>query len=264
MGNTKAEVSNFLKRCDQLRASKFIMATTRIRDILKGIAGSRALYELFSEITAGFDYVAAKRKYFVGRGDRFYGRSRLILPEDAAERLAFTFCLLVEFDHGDMNFNEFLQRYFPVDGSYFSSFHDFCDKVILSMEEIIREVFAAELAEEQPQAPAAAEAQVGTAQPAQPVQPEPAAQDSAAGTVSAEKISAVSILINGEKNYIASSDMGKAAKEDGFAMLNALLSAVRAGNAEAADAILRGYEYYSACHKNFSKLFERLSAAMGE
>ncbi len=247
MGDTKAEISDFLTKCDQLRASKFIMATTRIKDILKSIANSAALYRMFSEITAEFDYVAAKRKYFIGRGDRFYGRSRLILPEDAAERLAFTFCLLVEFDHGDMNFNEFLRRYFAVDGSYFSSFHDFCDKVILSMEDIIREVFAAELTQDDTASTIVEEA-----------------QSSATGTANAEKISVVSILINGEKNYIASSDMSKAEKEDGFAMLDALFSAVRVGNAEAADAILRGYEYYSACHKNFSKLFESLNAAMGE
>lgn len=262
MADTKAEVSEFLKRCDRLRASKFIMATTRIKDILKSIANSAALYELFSEITADFDYVAAKRKYLVGRGDRFYGRSRLVLPDDAAERLAFTFCLLVEFDHGDMNFNEFLQRYFAVDGSYFSSFHDFCDKVILGMEDIIREVFAAELAEESPAAAPEEQEPNEQDEPAPPVQP--AAQTASAGMVSAEKISAVSILINGEKSYISSSDMGKAEKEDGYAMLDALLAAVRSGNAQAADAILRGYEYYSKCHKNFSGLFEGLSAAMSK
>ena len=268
MGNTKAEVTDFLNKCDQLRASKFIMATTRIKDILKSIAGSEALYGMFSEITAGFDYVAAKRKYFIGGGERFYGRSRLILPENAAERLAFTFCLLVEFDHGDINFNEFLRRYFAVDGSYFSSFHDFCDKVILSMEEIIREVFAAELAQDDATASAAEAQRVEAAQLyAQRGAAGMAGINGMTGTVGAagtDKISAVGILINGEKNYIASLQMSKAEKEDGFAMLDALFSAVRGGNAEAADAILRGYEYYLACHKNFSKLFERLNAAMGD
>lgn len=256
MGNTKAEVTGFLKKCAQLRTSKFIMATTHIKAILKSIANSAALYGLFSEVTANFDYIAAKQKCFVGRADRFYGRSRLILPEDAAERLAFTFCLLVEFDRGDLNFNDFLQRYFAVDGSYFSSFHYFCDKVILGMETIIREVFAAELSEGEAVTSSEKEGN-GSEDAATRAQRDEKDMDNA------EKISAVSILISGEKNYIASLEMSKAEKDDGFVMLDALLNAVREGNAAAADAILRGYEYYSICHKNFSKLYNKLIATIG-
>ena len=237
MGNTKAEVTDFFKKCNQLRTSKFIMATTHIKAILKSIANSAALYGLFSEVTANFDYISAKHKCFVGNGDRIYGRNRLVLPEETAERLAFTFCLLVEFDRGDLNFNDFLQRYFAVDGSYFSSFHDFCDKVILGMEDIIREVFAAELSEGKAVTPSRKEENGGK--------------------------DVVSILISSEKNYIASLEMSKSEKDDGFVMLDALLNAVREGNADAVDAILRGYEYYSRCHRNFSKLYNKLIATIG-
>ena len=256
MGNTKAEVTDFLKKCAQLRTSKFIMATTHIKAILKSIANSAALYGLFSEVTANFDYISAKQKYFVGHGDRYYGRNRMVLPEDTAERLAFTFCLLVEFDRGDLNFNDFLQRYFAVDGSYFSSFQDFCDKVILGMEDIIRTVFASELSENDTAKPFGKE---GNGSEGTTV----TAQSNVKGFGNAEKFSAVSVLISSEKNYIASLEMSKAEKDDGFVMLDALLNAVREDNADAADAILRGYEYYSICHKNFSKLYNKLIATIG-
>ena len=43
MDNTKAEVLDFIEKCEQLRKNKFIMATTRIKDVLKSIVNSAAL-----------------------------------------------------------------------------------------------------------------------------------------------------------------------------------------------------------------------------
>ena len=141
MNDTKAEVKDFLEKCELLRKSKFIMATTRIKDILKSIVNSKTLYELFHAVTERFDYITAKRRYLQTYQDGFLTKSMLVLPENPAERLAFIFCLLVEFDHDSINFNNFLQRYFAEDGSYFSSFHSFCDTVIGSMEELISDLF---------------------------------------------------------------------------------------------------------------------------
>lgn len=125
------------------------MATTRIQDMLKSIVNSAALYELFQAATARFDYVSAKRRCMITSNNGFLSRSHLVLPENPGERLAFIFCLLVEFDHGSVNFNEFLQQFFPEDGSYYSSFQTFCAKVITPFEEIIRQLFSEELSEGQ-------------------------------------------------------------------------------------------------------------------
>ena len=46
MNDTKAEVEDFLEKCELLRKSKFIMATTRIKDILKSIVNSNAVWTL--------------------------------------------------------------------------------------------------------------------------------------------------------------------------------------------------------------------------
>ena len=149
MKGTKEEVKDFLFKCEQLKKSKFIMATTRIQDMLKSIVNSAALYELFQAATARFDYVSAKRRCMITSNNGFLSRSHLVLPENPGERLAFIFFLLVEFDHGSVNFNEFLQQFFPEDGSYYSSFQTFCAKVITPFEEIIKQLFSEELSEGQ-------------------------------------------------------------------------------------------------------------------
>ena len=41
MKGTKEEVKDFLFKCEQLKKSKFIMATTRIQDMLKSIVNER-------------------------------------------------------------------------------------------------------------------------------------------------------------------------------------------------------------------------------
>ena len=42
------------------------------------------------------------------------------------------------------------------------------------------------------------------------------------------------------------------------------IACAKAALAAGADAILRGYEYYSACHNNFSQLINLLTAVTGE
>jgi hypothetical protein len=252
MKDTKEEVLDFLDKCEQLRKSKFIMATTRIKDVLKSIVNSAALYELFHAVTADFDYVSAKRKYLITTHEGLLSRSRMVLPDSPADKLAFIFCLLVEFDHNSINFNEFLQQFFAEDGSYYSSFHSFCDKVIVSLESIVAELFTDEIEGTQ-SAQSAADTQNANIHRGGNEAPNPAV---------AEKLSAVSLLIAREKNIISCSGMPEADKQDGISMLCELESAVREGRAQSVDAILRGYEYYSACHNGFSQLINLLSAAM--
>ena len=77
--STGEQVAEFLKKCEQLKKSKFIMATTRIKDLLKSIVNSPALYAVFQAATSRFDYVSAKRRCFVASHEGFYGRGRLVL-----------------------------------------------------------------------------------------------------------------------------------------------------------------------------------------
>ncbi len=104
------------------------MATTKIKDLLKCIVNSPELYRLFDTVTKDYDYLSAKSKCLVRSGDGFSGKNYVVLPKTVGQRLAFIFCLLVEFDRDTLNFNDFLQIYFSEDGSYISSYRAFCNK----------------------------------------------------------------------------------------------------------------------------------------
>ncbi len=230
---TKTQLTDFLDKCEEAKNCKFIMATTKIKDILKAIVNSADLYELFNTVAANFDYIAAKQKCFV-EAEGMYGNCKLVLPDTIGDRLAFIFCLLVEFDRNDINFNAFLQKYYPSDGSYYASYHLFCDEVIGSLEAIICDIFQDVLEEPQQALPQPQPtAQIPYA-PAQPVVPD---------MNMAAQINTVCMLIESEKENLETSTLSDEDKEAAYSMLVSLADAVRAGDAKLIKSLTCGYNY---------------------
>lgn len=240
------QIDNFLNKCQELKNCKFIMASTKIRDLLKAIVNSRVLYDLFSSVSSDFDYLAAKSKYLLDISDGFYDRGMVVLPQSSNDTLAFIFCLLVELDRNTINFNYFLQKYFSDnDGSFYGSYFSFCEQIILPFEQIIVETFA-----DYPNG-------LDNDNEAKPVQQQ--------GTVMQDlpqMLSNISYLLSQEKQYILESSIPYEDKECGYMLLTELYNALKGRNFEMANAIARGYNYYILYNKTFSsnarKLFESI------
>jgi len=239
--SVREQIVNFVQKCEDVKNCKFIMATAKIKDLLKAIVNSAELYELFTTVAANFNYPAAKRSCFI-EGNR----CKVVLPETVGDRLAFIFCLLVEFDHGDINFNAFLQKYFPKDGSFYSSYHLFCDEVIANMENIICDIYAAELAA--PPEKSGATQHITTKNTVSP----------------AEDYTAVLILIDAEREAVTSSLLSEDDKAAAIGILTALAAAVKSGDRENIGALTCGYNYFAlytgVVSPTLSELFEGLSA----
>lgn len=250
MESVKNQINDFLKKCEELKNCKFIMATTKIKDLLKSIVNSAELYQLFYTVSSSFNYLEAKRKCFIDVNDGVISHNYIVLPETVGDRLAFIFCLLVEFDKDTINFNEFLQRYFAEDGSYYSSYHAFCDKVIVSLETLIKEIFAEELADGDRPSGATEEIR----QPGLP---------SAHGQT-AQKLSELSLLIAQEKQFILESAIPSEDKEAGYKMLTELYNALKTANINLIDALVCGYNYYVLYNKCISESVKSLVEAIGE
>ena len=262
METTKTQLKGFLNKCREVRNCKFIMATTKIKDLLKAIVNSADLYELFNTVAANFDYVAAKQTCFV-EAEGGYGNSKLVLPDTIGDRLAFIFCLLVEFDRNDINFNAFLQKYYPKDGSYYASYQLFCDEIIGSLEVIICDIYAEELSEgEHPEAlPAPAkQAQLPPAGAQKPTVKAPGAKIAAS-------VNTVCMFIESEKESVEDSDLGDEEKEAARTILESLSAAVRAGDAQNIKALICGYNYLVMSTEfvsdTLSALFESLGDLVG-
>lgn len=245
METVKQQITDFINKCEEVRNCKFIMATSKIKDLLKSIVNSAELYELFSTVANNFDYPAEKRKCFV-EGNR----CRMLLPETVGDRLAFIFCLLVEFDHNEINFNAFLQKYYPKDGSFYSSYHLFCDEVIVSLENIIRDIYSKELQQKDPvKKQIAQEKAEEFAPPASDVR------------------NTALILINAERDVVYSSTLSEDDKDAASEILSGLYSAVSDNDVPLIKALTCGYNYFvlytGLISERLSELFNVLSALVG-
>jgi len=218
MSDTKEQVLSFLDKCEELKSCKFIMATTKIKDLLKCIVNCPDLYRLFEAVTRDFNYLAAKSKCLVTVNDGIFTRSYVVLPETVGQRLAFIFCLLVEFDKDNINLNDFLRQYFPEDGSYFASYRAFCNTIVKGLQDCISQVFREEIAAIE----------------------EEGEKKSRLGEIS----SALSVSLSQEKEFINQSRIPDEEKENGLKMLNALEKNLKRADVENIDALLCGYSYF--------------------
>ena len=258
METTKTQLTEFLNKCQEVRNCKFIMATTKIKDLLKAIVNSADLYELFNTVAANFDYVAARQTCFV-EAEGAYGNSKLVLPDTIGDRLAFIFCLLVEFDRNDINFNAFLQKYYPKDGSYYASYHLFCDEIIGSLEAIVCDIYSKELYGDESEALPAPErqAQLPSASPERvPVK--------ARGAKVAASINTVCLFIESEKESVENSDLSEEDKEAARTILESLSAAVKAGDAQSVKALICGYNYLALYTEFVSDGLSALFEALGD
>lgn len=136
-----AQLERFFTAADELITGKFILADTKIGELLKAVAASDELTQLFAAATEGYDYPAAKRAYLCPPDGRGVARGEAYLPDDRGEVLAFVFCLLAEIDAGKLKLGDFLLRYFYEDGSYTASYERFVNKMIKPFRDIVRDCY---------------------------------------------------------------------------------------------------------------------------
>ena len=244
MSSTKEQVRMFLDKCGELKKCKFIMATTKIKDILKCIVNSSELYKLFDTVTKDFNYPEQKAQCLITVDDGYFRTKQIVLPRTVGQRLAFIFCLLVEFDRDSLNFNNFLQTYFSEDGSYFASYQAFCRTIISSLEDLIIQVFKAQLEELD--------------------EPSPEQMPVVANADKSSRLSEIELLVSAEKQYIFECKISEEETKNGCKILDELITAVKFGDEELIDALICGYNYFILYNKCVSEDVATLIEALAE
>lgn len=126
----REELELFLERADELIDSKYILADVKLANLLKSIASSGTLLALFQNCLTDFDYQAAQKRYLVKSQHLSSDKGEFVLPPNSRELLAFIFTVLVDIDAKRINLNDFLNKYFFVDGSCSASYDAFITAMI--------------------------------------------------------------------------------------------------------------------------------------
>ncbi len=242
MNDLKSQISDFVKKCEDIKNCKFIMATRKIKDLLKCIVAAPELYRLFEAVTKDFNYPAIKSKCLVTVDDGVVRRSYVVLPQTVEHRLALIFCLFAEFDRDTMNFNDFLRKYFPEDGTYFASYHAFCNMIVDGLKDAVLQVFKSRL---------------GSSDFAEVSIPN-------SSSVKAEFMYVITSTIAEEQQLILQSNLSEDDKEGGVCILAQLSEAVKSGNKALIKSLVCGYNYFILYTKYVSDSIEPLIAAIAE
>lgn len=126
----REELDLFILRADELIECQYILADVKIVNLLKAIAQSDTLLAVFKNCLDGFSFDEGKKKYLLDSKFQSENRGEFVLPTNNRELLALIFNLLVKIDSKEIDFSNFLTRYFSEDGSYSGSFSAFINAVI--------------------------------------------------------------------------------------------------------------------------------------
>lgn len=132
------ELDAFIKSANELINGKYILADVKIVGLLKSIAVSETLIALFKNCLDGFDYAAAKKKYFVKSSYLSGDRGEFVLPQSSRELLAFIFNVLMDIDAKRMMLSDLLDRFFYGDGSTYSQYSLFINSMIIPFRDSVK------------------------------------------------------------------------------------------------------------------------------
>lgn len=107
--NDKQSIEAFSRAFDELSNTTYLLAEKKIAAVLKAIAVSDVLMELFAFCTKDFDYDKEKKNFFV-KGDNIDGK--YLLPPDSRTIIALSFTLLYKIDVKEEEFFRVLSDYF--------------------------------------------------------------------------------------------------------------------------------------------------------
>ena len=215
MDSGKGQIDLFMRRCDDVMHTSFILADAKIAELLKSIATSDLLYIFFQNITQNFDYVSAQLRYMNYMPYPGSRKHKLLFPEDPTEKLAFIFCLLVDIDTRVIDLGEFLSEYYYAEGDMNLGFRQFGAEVVLPLKNLIRQMFRS----------GATDPRVVRAR----------------GKAAAEHLARI---VRSERDRVFESSLADAKKVDGLLILNALAEAAAKADARLLGGLLCGYGYF--------------------
>ncbi|MGN1227915.1 MAG: hypothetical protein ACI4TX_04655 [Christensenellales bacterium] len=107
----KEKILQFEANCNEMINGKFILADIKIAKILKSIANSKELYAYLAECLLNFDFA---KEFEKAKGVDFT-KNYFKMPEEAYKKVALVFCLLIEIDNKNIDFYDFVVKYFKTE-----------------------------------------------------------------------------------------------------------------------------------------------------
>lgn len=247
---TREELNVFLEKVDELIVGNYILADIKIAGLLKSIAVSDTLLAIFGNCLSGFDYVAAKKKYLVQSKYLPGEKGEFLIPTSQRDLLAFVFTLLVDIDSKRVDFGEFLNKFFYVDGSCSSGYSVFINAMIKPFRSAVKTLTESVIdGKVQDPVEAAKEAELDRVQKQEKLKKEQENEKRLSGKKYAKNIKKIKELLLQDKSRIKSSRLSSKAKSELTLVVDMLANAIDSGEKDGVAYAFVAYKYCAKWHK---------------
>lgn len=128
------KIKNFFDACNEMIQGRFILSDIKISKILKAIANSEVLYNLFAEVLSDFKF---KEEFENAKTPNKVNGGYFAVPEQDEKIVALVFCILLEVDNQKMNLQNFVNDYFYSPEGYNISYSNFSLSVLVPFKNTV-------------------------------------------------------------------------------------------------------------------------------
>lgn len=131
------QIENFLEVCDEVCTCKFLIAEHKIQKLLATLASTVPVRDLVSECVEQFN---RDKEFMRAYLQNEKGDFELVMPEEEYKIIALVFCTLAEIDAGNIEFADFIKRFFS-DKEGVAPYDRFVQRMMLPFRNLISEAF---------------------------------------------------------------------------------------------------------------------------
>lgn len=138
MSENVYELTQFNNACDEFIAGKYILADIKIASILKLTNADEKVKNLVASTLAKFDFVDVFKQAVIENEDESFS---LNVPTDEKEIIAFVYSLLYRFNTKEIDFYNFLNKFYKVDNAVGQEFKLFAENIITPFKAAINSLY---------------------------------------------------------------------------------------------------------------------------
>ncbi len=139
MNENVYELSELNNACDEFVSGKYILADIKIASILKLVNADEKVKNIIASTLVNYDFVAHLKQAIIENEDETY---TLNMPTDEKQIIAFVYCLLYRFNTKEINFYDFLNKFFKTDENLGQEFKVFAESIILPFKTALNSLYS--------------------------------------------------------------------------------------------------------------------------
>lgn len=132
----KKQIESLIRDCNEMIEGKFILADSKISNILKDITKCKFIYNIMADCMSDFSF---EKEFGRAKVRRHARESYFVMPTEERKILAMTFCLLVQIENREIDFATFLKEYFTKDG--ITEYMAFTDEVMRPFRDVLIKIY---------------------------------------------------------------------------------------------------------------------------